>query len=41
MGETAQLSFAHENFGRISSDLGEIYPMLWQVFSDLGELRPK
>jgi hypothetical protein len=25
MAESAQLSFAHENFGRISSDLGEIH----------------
>jgi hypothetical protein len=40
-GESAQLRFALENVGRISSDLGEFRPLFSQRICWLGEISPK
>jgi hypothetical protein len=40
-GESAQLRFAHKNFGRISSDLGEFRPFCSRRICCFGEISPK
>jgi hypothetical protein len=40
-GESAQLRFALNNFGRISSDLGEFRPFCSRIICCFGEISPK